>query len=216
MTATPSNIAYGSDNAGSEVARRKRGEELEQAIREACVAELGHHGYADLSIESVATRAQTGKASIYRRWPTKLDLVMDAVTELCAGPLAFAQNAIVTDEMGSTREALFNLMTRITALMTGPKSDALRAVWSAAMRDDGLAETVQSEFFEPRKAALLLLLQRGVDRGEVRPDVPVDFVHDVIGGALSHRILLRRQVPTPEDINSFLDNFLMPAISPHS
>jgi len=215
MNTSPVNIAYGSDNA-SEVTRRKRGEELEQAIREACVAELGQCGYADLSIESIASRAQTGKASIYRRWPTKLDLVMDSVVELCAGPLAFAQDTASHDDDITTRAALHRLLHRISSLMTGPSSEALRALWGEAVRDSGLAETIKTEFFDPRKEALFGLLQRGIDRGEVRPDVPLDFVHDVIGGTFSHRILLRREVPSDADIDRFLDGILMPAISPRS
>ena len=57
---------------------RRRGATLERAIHEAVFTELADVGYAAFTIESVASRARTGKASIYRRWPTKQDLVLDA------------------------------------------------------------------------------------------------------------------------------------------
>ena len=57
--------------------QRKRGVELERAIKDATIAELACGGYGSVTIESVAARAQTGKASIYRRWPTKQELVLD-------------------------------------------------------------------------------------------------------------------------------------------
>ena len=59
---------------------RRRGHVLEQAIYEAAMAELGERGYAQLSMEGVASRARTGKAALYRRWSSKRDLILDALT----------------------------------------------------------------------------------------------------------------------------------------
>lgn len=60
------------------VRRRRRGMELQDAIHQAVLGELQEHGYAALSMDGVASRAQTGKATLYRRWPSKLELVVDA------------------------------------------------------------------------------------------------------------------------------------------
>jgi AcrR family transcriptional regulator len=202
-----------SPDAPNEVSRRKRGEELEQAILQATVEALATCSYAELSIESVAARAQTGKASIYRRWPTKQDLVTETLVGLCSGPLAFATDAVTDDDI-STRDALLQVLIRVAALMTGPVAPAMRAIWSEAMRDSVFAETIDREFFAPRRTTMVQLLERGVRRGEVRPDVRPEYVHDTIGGALSNRILLRGTVPSDEDLAHFLDNFVMPAIQP--
>jgi len=75
-------------------AQRKRGAALEDAIREAAYAELTEVGYAQFSFESVAARARTGKASIYRRWQTKQALVLDS---LCAGLPTPQQCGIAAD-----------------------------------------------------------------------------------------------------------------------
>ncbi|MEO7262767.1 MAG: helix-turn-helix domain-containing protein, partial [Jatrophihabitantaceae bacterium] len=77
-----------SETSGEDSGRqRKRGVALERAIKDATLAELACGGYGSVTIESVAARAQTGKASIYRRWPTKQELVLDALGDLLSGPL---------------------------------------------------------------------------------------------------------------------------------
>jgi AcrR family transcriptional regulator len=218
MTATPANIAETSDieaAAADEPGRqRKRGAELEQAIRDACVGELARSGYGELTIESVASRAQTGKASIYRRWATKQELVMDSVTDLMASPLVTI-NEREFDDSVSTRDALLDLMVRFLKLLTGPEGDAVRSVISESLRDHEFAGMFQCEFFDPRKMILIRLLERGVERGEVRPDAVDDFVPDAIAGALIHRVLIRRRRPSRAEVAQILDGFIMPAISPH-
>lgn len=219
MTSAPVNIAETSDNDGSSAAagseegvrQRKRGVELEDAIRSACVAELADIGYGGLTIESVATRAQTGKASIYRRWPSKQDLVMDSVGCLMSGPLM----RLIQREYGAdvtTRDALLDLMDQVGQIMSGPDGDAMRSLMGESLRDDGFAGTFQCDFFDPRKQALLDLLQRGVERGEVRPEAVDEVVADMIAGTMIHRVLIRRQRPSRAEIESMLDNFIMRAI----
>jgi AcrR family transcriptional regulator len=219
MTSAPLNIAETSDNGpattdGQESGRqRKRGVELEQAIRSACVQELAQSGYGELTIESVAARAQTGKASIYRRWSTKQDLVMDAVTDLMSGTI-FSVIDRQFDESVSTRDALLDLMIQVAKLMCGPEGNALRSVISESLRDQSFSGMFQCEFIDPRKIAMIRLLERGVERGEVRLDAVDDYVPDLMAGALIHRILIRRQQPTRTDLEHMLDTFIMPAISP--
>src|SRR5947209_1689551 len=117
MTSAPVNIAAGADSSGGSASggnasgracaeddggrQRKRGAELEQAIRDATIAELACCGYGSLTIESVAARAQTGKASIYRRWPTKQELVFDSVCCLLSGPLLTVSELELGDEVST-------------------------------------------------------------------------------------------------------------------
>jgi AcrR family transcriptional regulator len=221
MTSAPLNIADTSDNAATPEnvavtdcgARRKRGAELESAIRSACISELAQNGYGDLTIESVASRAQTGKASIYRRWSTKQDLVLDSVSCLMAGPMMNVIDRQFDDSV-TTRDALLDLMSQVATLMAGPEGDALRSVMSESLRDPSFSGTFECEFFDPRKVALVRLLERGVERGEVRADAVDDFVPDMMAGALIHRVLIRRQQPSRHELERMLDGFIIPAISP--
>lgn len=228
MTAAPTNIAEPSDNAEADavqgsacagqdaacapVKQRKRGTELEDAIRSACVSELADVGYGNLTIESVASRAQTGKASIYRRWPTKHHLVMDSVSCMVAGPMLRLVD-MDYDEHVTTREALLDLMVRVGGLMAGPEGDVMRSVMGESLRDEQFSGSFECDFYDPRKKALLQLLERGVRRGEVRPGAVDDVVVEMIAGALIHRILIRRRRPERRDYEHILDAFVMPAIS---
>src|SRR5262249_55546407 len=102
MTAAPVDFAH--RVTGDAVRHRRRGEALEGAIYDAVVDELAEIGYAAFTIESVAARAHTGKASIYRRWPTKQDLVVAA---FCAkAGEAFDLVGSATSAATTTRDAL--------------------------------------------------------------------------------------------------------------
>jgi AcrR family transcriptional regulator len=193
------------------VRQRKRGLELEAAIRSACVAELACEGYGSLTIESVASRAQTGKASIYRRWPTKLELVLDSVMDLMAGPLMRLSERDYDDTV-TTRDALLDVMAQVGEIMAGPQGDAIRSVLGESLRDPSFSGCFECDFYDPRKQALVNLLARGVRRGEVRPDAADEVVADVIAGAMIHRVLVRRKEPTMAELERMLDGFIIPAI----
>ena len=217
MTAPPVNFAGTSDNtsdSGEDPGRqRKRGAELEQAIKDATIAELACGGYGNVTIESVAARAQTGKASIYRRWPTKQELVMDSLGCLLAGPLLSIDPPRLEDAV-TTRDALLMLLRQVVEVMTGPGGEAMRSIMSESLRDPDFSATFECDYFDPRKQVLVDLLERGVARGEVRSDAVTPLLPEIVAGTLTHRIVMRRQSISDEDLVELLDRFVMPAISP--
>jgi AcrR family transcriptional regulator len=209
MAATTPSETSGCDT----VRQRKRGAELEQAIKDATIAELACGGYGSLTIESVAARAQTGKASIYRRWPTKQQLVVDALDGLLSGPL-LSPAELHLDDSVSTRDALLTLVGQISALMTGSGGEALRSIMGESLRDAAFAGVVEGEFFDPRKQALIRLLERGVRRGEVRPEAVSTLVPEMLAGTLLHRLVIRRRLIGEDELIQLVDGLLMPAIGP--
>jgi AcrR family transcriptional regulator len=193
--------------------QRKRGAALEDAILAAAYDELSEVGYAPFSVEAVAARARTGKASIYRRWPTKQELVLDAICTALPTP---AQCGIVVDDLAddvSTAEALRNVGRIITGLLNSPAGCAMRAVKCEAFSDPQLAQAVDERFQAPRRAALLQLLQRGVERGEVRADAVTEQVAEVLPAMLAHRVLLVRETVTEQDLLEIIDDVILPLIS---
>jgi AcrR family transcriptional regulator len=207
------NISDASDNGEEPGRQRKRGAELEQAIRDATIAELASGGYGSVTIESVAARAQTGKASIYRRWPTKQELVVDSVGCLLAGPMMSLVGQQLSETV-STRDAVLQLLRQATESLTGPRGDAMRSILGESLRDQEFASTFECDFYDPRKQALAELLERGIRRGEVRADAVSSLVADVLAGTMIHRFLVRRQPVLDADLVAFVDGFLMPAIQP--
>lgn len=193
-------------------ARRKRGVALEDAILEAAFTELTEVGLTAFSVEAVAARARTGKASIYRRWPTKQDLVLDA---LCDGLPTPQQCGVVLPDLddGVTTEcALRTLAVAIARVMASPAGDAIRAIKCEAAADPQLARAVDERFQAPRRHALIGLLQRGVDRGEVRPEAVSPLVADVLPAVLFHRVVLQREPLTEDDVRAIVDQVLLPLI----
>lgn len=190
---------------------RKRGAALEDAILEAAFAELTTVGYMAFSVEGVAARARTGKASIYRRWPTKQELVMDALT---AGLPTPEQCGITTqiDDSITTAEALHGVARAIAGVITSPAGDAMRAIKCEALTDPELAKLVDDRFQAPRRAALLGLLRRGVQRGEVRPDAATQLVADVLPAVLTHRVILQREPLTQRDVTAIIEQIFIPLI----
>ena len=191
--------------------QRRRGAALEDAILDAAYAELSEVGYTAFTVEGVAARARTGKASIYRRWPSKSELVLDA---LCAALPTVHECGIDVDlpEQTTTVDALRNVARTITALLNSPAGDAMRAVKCEAFLDPELARTVDERFQEPRRQALLRVLQRGVERGEVRPDAVTPMVADVLPAVIAHRVILMREPVTEADLTEIMDRVIIPLV----
>ena len=190
---------------------RRRGAALEDAILEAAYDELSEVGYLALSVEAVAARARTGKASIYRRWPTKQELVLDA---MCAGLPTAQQCGVDAMPLGdqTTAEALHEIASAIARILDSPAGDAMRAVKCEAAADPELAKLIDDRFQEPRRQAILALLQRGVERGEVRPEAVCRLIADVIPAVLTHRLILQREPVTEADLTEIMDKVIIPLV----
>jgi AcrR family transcriptional regulator len=192
--------------------QRKRGAALEDAILEAAWDELTEVGYTAFSVEGVACRARTGKASIYRRWASKQELVMDALSEHLPTPQECGIAPVYPDTM-TTADALRQVARKISGILRSPAGAAMRAVKCEALSDPALAQAIDERFQAPRRAALLALLERGVARGEVRPEAVNAVVADVLPAVLSHRIVLMGEKVSERDITDIVELVIIPLVS---
>jgi len=193
------------------VALRKRGAALEDAILEAAFAELSEAGYTAFSVEGVAARARTGKASIYRRWPTKQEMVMDALLQRVPTPEQCGITLDIEDSV-TTVDALYGVARAIATVITSPAGDAMRAIKCEALSDPELARMIDDRFQAPRREAMIGLLRRGVERGEVRPGAVTMLVADVIPAILTHRVIMQREPLTEKDITAIMEQVFIPLI----
>jgi AcrR family transcriptional regulator len=163
---------------------RPRDERADRAILRATlelIAERGVHGFRT---EDVAARARVGKGAIYRRHPSKDDLVMASVA-------ALVDEEIVVPDTGSTRADLLALMREAVELYRGSLPGRLMPNLVSAMAEGPeLARVVREGFLIRRRSALAEVLRRGVERGDLRPDVDLELVLDVLGGPLFYRLLI--------------------------
>src|SRR5437763_1448410 len=127
--------------ATSEAPQRKRGAALEDAILEAAYAELSEVGYSAFSVEGVAARARSGKASIYRRWPTKQELVLDTLCARLPTPQECGLELQLPDSV-TTAEALRMIARKISGILSSPDGQVMRAIKCEAVTDPTLARAI--------------------------------------------------------------------------
>jgi AcrR family transcriptional regulator len=186
---------------------RRRGAALERAIFDAVLDQLQTVGYVGLTMEGVAARAHTGKAALYRRWPRKEDLVVDALQHALPSPSDLPDH-------GKVRDDLLDLLRRMAAMLNSPTGCALQCLMSETERDESFARLLHERVKEPRKRMFLDLLARAADRGQVRPAAATQLIAEV-GPALVMQRFLADGAPVPDDfVVSVVDEVVMPLLRP--
>jgi AcrR family transcriptional regulator len=141
------------------------------------------HGYDAVTIETIATVAGTGRQTIYRHWPGKAELVLDAF-------VSHARSAVdETPATESSEHAVTRFLDRTFLALqeTGP---ALRSLMAHAQRDARFRELFRERFIEVRRDSLRRLLRRGVDLGDFPADAAIETAVSALYGALWYRLLL--------------------------
>ncbi|MFL6114760.1 MAG: TetR/AcrR family transcriptional regulator [Catenulispora sp.] len=175
------------DIAGPGAARtrgRPRSAAADTAILSATRALLAERGWADLTIAAVAERAGVAKSTLYRRWPGKADLVVDAMAELFS-------HLEVADRGSMLQDALATVGQYVELLQLPETQAALLALVAEADRDCSLREKVRSQVIDPQRRLVHEAWDRARTRGEVAGKTDVDLVFDMISGTLVHRILIK-------------------------
>jgi AcrR family transcriptional regulator len=180
---------------------RPRSAEAEEAILRTALEILDDVGYGSFSIEAVATRAGVGRPTIYRRWPSKLELAIEAVGRL-APPLK------VTD----TGDPLADLRHLVAALLPDMTSSAAGRAIIAAASDPGvhaeLARRLDERYLRPRRAVIAGLLRRAADAGQMRPDLDPELLIDLVLGAALYRWLVTGQPVNRQTARQIVDTVL--------
>jgi AcrR family transcriptional regulator len=162
---------------------RPRDERADRAILAAALELMAERGVRDLRMDDVAERAGVGKATIYRRYRSKDDLVTAAVVGLVS--------EIAVPDTGSTRGDLLALMRRAVEVYNGSvEAGVMPSLVEAMSRDAGLARMIRDGFLAKRRAALRAVLERGIERGDLRADLELELALDVLGGPLFYRLLI--------------------------
>jgi AcrR family transcriptional regulator len=186
---------------------RPRSESARDAILRAAVELLQSTGFSALSVEAIAARAGVGKATIYRWWPNKAAVVMDAFLADTAPGMPFP-------DTGSTREDLRRQMRSVIRLFNTPAiGGPFKALIGESQHDAALAAALRERFVASRRAAAKQVLARGIERGELRGDLDLEIAIDALYGALYYRLLVSGARLTPRYADAILDE-LYPALTP--
>ncbi|WP_329620807.1 TetR/AcrR family transcriptional regulator [Streptomyces sp. NBC_01255] len=186
---------------------RRRGPVLERAILEATLEQLGSVGWNGLTMEGVAVGAQTGKAAVYRRWPSKEDLVADA---LQAGLPTLDE----APDRGSVREDLYALCLRVRDVMFSKPGLALRAVLHECDAESAgrFHELIVAGVTEPSTRLFKDVLRRGIERGDVRADAIDDLVLDVVPALMMYRSKVCGSEWSDREIADMIDRVMVPLL----
>ncbi|MCP3758992.1 TetR/AcrR family transcriptional regulator [Streptomyces sp. TBY4] len=186
---------------------RRRGPELERAILDAALEQLSTTGWNALTMEGVASGAQTGKAALYRRWPSKADLVAEALrTRLPPlGEIA---------DLGSVREDLYALCVRMRDVMRSRAGQALRRVLHECdhTHAERFRDLVRAGLYEPAHVRIGELVHRGIERGDVRPDATGPLLVQVIPALLMYRAKVCGSEWPDAEIAEMIDGVMVPLL----
>ncbi|HEV2375616.1 MAG TPA: TetR/AcrR family transcriptional regulator [Streptosporangiaceae bacterium] len=184
---------------------RRRGQLLESAIFDAVLAGLAESGYDRLTMEDVAVRAGTGKATLYRRWQSKEELVLATLRSKMPPP---------EDEpdTGSVRGDLIGQLQCMVDTMRTPTGTAMWGIL-AHQSNTPIVQAVHSTVILPYQQAMLNILRRGAERGEVRPSAVTSLVAEV-GPVLIRQHYFAAGPPADAAVQEIVDQVIMPILRP--
>ncbi|MGA9679938.1 MAG: TetR/AcrR family transcriptional regulator [Mycobacterium sp.] len=166
---------------------------------------LQEHGYDGLTVDAVASAARASKATVYRRWPSKAELVLAAFTE-------GVRQVAVPPNTGTLRGDLLQL-GEICREQVSPHANTIRAVLVEASRHPQLNDALQHQFLDQRKALTRHVLQEAVRRGEIAEAAISDELWDLLPGYLIFRSIIPNRPPTRRTVQALVDDFIIPGLT---
>src|SRR6478735_12796414 len=182
--------------------RRKRGRprdpEADGRILAAASTLILLRGFDSMTVDEVASSAGVGKATVYRRWSRKEDLAVAAMEQLYRAEMP-------TPDTGSIREDLRGMYAAVLAFVNSPAGTGyVRTTIKESMRDDRIA-TLYREANVRATASATEVFERAIERGEVRPDIPVRAAVEFLGGLIATRVITGADMPTVDDLDDLVD-----------
>lgn len=189
---------------------RRRGSVLEEAILEATIAELKAVGYANLTMEHVAARAGAGKASLYKRWPTRASLVRAAL-----------MNVVSTnfdDEWltGDTFDDLKMMMRFVSGIFGSPVGEYFRGLVGESSPKDPAEPEFVEWMNEMRERSVKRILEAGIAKGDVRPDALDPMISSVPFDMIISRYVMSGVAPDAALIDTMMERVVKPLLQPQS
>lgn len=166
---------------------------------------LQEHGYDRLTVDAVASAARASKATVYRRWPSKAELVLAAFIE-------GVRQVAVPPNTGTLRDDLLSLGESICQEVV-QHAGTVRAVLVEVSRNPALNDVMQHQFMDYRRALIHHVLHQAAGRGEITKDVITDELWDLMPGYLIFRAIIPDRPPTRRTVEAFVDGFLIPGLT---
>lgn len=179
---------------GRVVTSQLRGEKVVAVILQAALDEITERGYLGFSVEGVAERAGVNKTTVYRRWPTREDLLRAALT-------SEGSNVFAVPEGKPLEPTLLFVARKLTALLRTRRGRALYTLLIHAESREGMSELLPPE----NRQAATEIFARAVAQGELRPDTNVELLVGVFYGAVMQQALLMPRAPGDAVLRQTID-----------
>ncbi|OHT80041.1 TetR/AcrR family transcriptional regulator [Mycobacteroides saopaulense] len=166
---------------------------------------LQQHGYDRLSVDEVAAESRASKATIYRRWPSKAELVLAAFIEGMRAQL-------VRPNTGSLREDLMQIGANALADVRR-NTPVMRGLLNEIARNPALTKAFRTKFVDQRKSLIDDVLAAAVERGEIDAAAVNEELWDLMPGYLVFRSLLPVRSPTADTVRTLVDGVIMPSLT---
>lgn len=162
---------------------RRSSADVENAILAATLEILDEVGFEDLTVEAVAARAGAAKTAVYRRWPSKVPLVVEALVRSAPALLR-------APDTGDLRHDMLGLWKNAAPLAARSIERLLPLVTTYLDDDPEMTALLRDRYFQPRREAGRAIIERAAARGEISPTVDSDLALDLLFGPLVYRFLL--------------------------
>jgi AcrR family transcriptional regulator len=166
---------------------------------------LQEHGYDRLTVDAVAATARASKATVYRRWPSKAELVLAAFIE------GIRQVAVPPDT-GTLRGDLLQV-GELVCQQAQQHASTIRAVLVEVSRNPALNDALQHQFLDQRKALIRHILYQAVGRGEIDAAAIDDELWDLLPGYLIFRSITSSRAPTQHTVQALVDDVIIPSLT---
>ncbi|MCU4186825.1 TetR/AcrR family transcriptional regulator [Acidiferrimicrobium sp. IK] len=184
----------------------RRGEARSNAILDAAIEVVAEVGYDRLTMDAVAQRAKASKATIYRHWPDKASLIVDAMRR---------RSCIDADlpDTGTLAGDLEGMVRQFLLAMSGTDGPLMVGLLAASAKDPELGALMRSQTHDDKQRAVEAVLRRARHRGELGDSVTPDLVLDVLPGALFMRLFVLGQPPDEPFVRRLVDDILIPLLT---
>jgi AcrR family transcriptional regulator len=184
-----------------------RAEAREQAILDAALELLMEVGYDRLSIDALAERARAGKATIYRHWSGKAQIVAEAVRRLKT-----VGSPEVPIDTGSLRGDLMGEMNQVCMTMDSEDAAIISGVLSAMRTDPELAHLIRTQVLDSKRGKFDGIIERAVRRGELPAGSTADLVEEVIPALVVNRLVIQGESLGDEFATHVVDDIVLPLL----
>ncbi|GAA2575792.1 TetR/AcrR family transcriptional regulator [Dactylosporangium fulvum] len=187
---------------------RKRDHTRDADILDATLEVLAEVGYAGMTMDLVAARAKAGKATVYRRWPSKAELVVDAIARMKRSQVDLEN----LPDTGTLRGDLLGLY-KPQSIEEGERRLRIMAGLAAMISTDHtFADAANAAVVEPWADAHLVFMRRAVDRGEIPATADIETLSQVIPSMAAYRALVQRKPFEREFLLALVDGVVLPAL----